>query len=510
VGESEPVFMILTGGAMLSLSELRRAARIIREVLSGAALRRVAQQDEYGVVLALEAPAGKVQLLLSSRPEFARICLGAAPEQNPPLSSFCQYAKAHLTGSSLSDVDVPEDNRQIALRFHGRDSLFVVMLSIMGARSNIYLIDSDGKLVHSVRPLDATRPELGIGDVWADPRGAAPSESVDRWGDVPDSRYLASITETYQRLESEYDAQMLALKIKNAIKKERAFLDRKYVNLQEDLGEARQAESYRRKGELLKSVLHAIKPGADKIVTTDYQTGETVEIPLDPKLSPAANLESCFARYHKQTRGVKMIQQQLEELESARSELSVIEQRLDDAPGSSATDPAVLKEMISQPVVRRLISRYSPRRKPETAHVRRAEKKEIPTRLQPKRYRTQDGLEIWVGRNDEGNDYLTTRLARGNDLFFHLDGYPGSHVVLRTEGRTDPSPKSVLDACELAVHFSKMKNAGSADVHVAPIKNVKKPKGAKPGLVYVRSGKTIRLKRDPKRLQSILASRTEE
>jgi predicted ribosome quality control (RQC) complex YloA/Tae2 family protein len=131
----------------------------------------------------------------------------------------------------------------------------------------------------------------------------------------------------------------------------------------------------------------------------------------------------------------------------------------------------------------------------------------VASRLLPKRYKTQEGLEIWVGRNDEGNDYLTTRLARGNDLFFHLEGYPGSHVVLRTEGRTDPPPKSILDACELAVHYSKMKNADRADVHMAPIKNVKKPKGAKPGLVYVRSGKTVHLKRDPKRLQSILASR---
>jgi predicted ribosome quality control (RQC) complex YloA/Tae2 family protein len=112
-----------------------------------------------------------------------------------------------------------------------------------------------------------------------------------------------------------------------------------------------------------------------------------------------------------------------------------------------------------------------------------------------------------VGRSDEANDYLSTRLARGNDLFFHLEGYPGSHVVLRTEGRAAPPPDSLLDACELAVHYSKLKNANRADVHVAPIKNVKKPKGAKPGLVFVRGGRTIHLKRDPRRLQNILASR---
>jgi predicted ribosome quality control (RQC) complex YloA/Tae2 family protein len=101
-------------------------------------------------------------------------------------------------------------------------------------------------------------------------------------------------------------------------------------------------------------------------------------------------------------------------------------------------------------------------------------------------------------------------MARGNDLFFHLEGYPGSHVVLRTEGRSDPPSDSLLDACEMAVHFSKMKNAKSADVHIAPIKNVRKPKGAKPGLVYVRHGRTIHLRRDPARLQNILASRVDD
>jgi predicted ribosome quality control (RQC) complex YloA/Tae2 family protein len=324
---------------------------------------------------------------------------------------------------------------------------------------------------------------------------------------MPDSQYLIAIEETYLQLELKYRAETLAHTIENATKKERAFLDRKCGNLCEDLAEARQAESHKRKGELLKMVLHTIKPGDDKAIAKDYQTGEMVEIPLDPTLSPAANLESCFAHYQKELRGARMIQQQLEEVETARGELDRIGQRLDAALKGDPPDLSALESLASLPHIRRLIGRYSPKRRLETPRPKPAGNKETPTRLQPKRYRTQDGLEIWVGRNDEGNDYLTTRLARGNDLFFHLDGYPGSHVVLRTEGRSDPSPRSLLDACELAVHFSKMKNAGSADVHVAPVKNVKKPKGAKPGLVYVRSGKSIHLRRDPKRLQSILASR---
>jgi predicted ribosome quality control (RQC) complex YloA/Tae2 family protein len=128
----------------------------------------------------------------------------------------------------------------------------------------------------------------------------------------------------------------------------------------------------------------------------------------------------------------------------------------------------------------------------------------------PRRYRTAGELEIWVGRSAAGNDHLSVRLARGRDLFFHLDGAPGSHVILRTEGRTDPPSEALLDACELAVHFSKAKNASRADVHAVPIANVRKPKGSKPGLVTVHGGKTIHLRRTESRLKRILAARIED
>jgi predicted ribosome quality control (RQC) complex YloA/Tae2 family protein len=137
-------------------------------------------------------------------------------------------------------------------------------------------------------------------------------------------------------------------------------------------------------------------------------------------------------------------------------------------------------------------------------------KRSVPRRLAPRRYPTAGGLEIWVGRSDAANDFLTMRLARGKDLFFHLDGAPGSHVILRTEGRDDPPSEAVVDACELAVHYSKAKNATRADVHVVPIANVKKPKGAKPGLVYVHGGRTVHLRRTPARLQRLLESRVED
>jgi predicted ribosome quality control (RQC) complex YloA/Tae2 family protein len=495
---------------MLSLLELQRAARLLKKFLQGALLRRIKQtDDEQALILVLEAER-KLQVLISCNPQFARICLADFTDSNRSTSSFQEFLRAHLIGSTLAGIEVSGEDRQIRLQFQAHTGAFALILSIQGVRSNIYLLDSQNNLVHSLRPLDDTRRELKLGSPWSNPGGALQSDGVDRWKETPDELYFEELEKTYRRLEIVRTAELLARGIEQVVKKEKNFLDRKYLNLREDLGDAQKAEEYRQKGELLKNVLHAVKPGDESAKTMDYETGQTIEIPLDPRLSPAANLESYFVRYQKESRGATMIGQQLENLEIIRAELEEVERRLQEALKSDLPDLDGLKEIAAQPRIRRLLHRYSPRRKVQSTPAKPSLKKELPSRLTPKRYRTQDGLEIWVGRSDEANDYLTMRLARGNDLFFHLEGYPGSHVILRTEGRSDPPATAVLDACELAVHFSKLKNAGSADVHVAPVKDVKKPKGVKPGLVYVRKGRTIHLRRDPKRLESILAGRFED
>ncbi len=492
---------------MLSLREVRRAARIIQENLSGASLRRISQPDAHSLVLSFQKPGDKLRILLSCSSSYARICQAEPAEPAASSSgSFGQYARAHLGGGAFCGIETSGRDRQIKFRLQTQSGQFCLIFSILGARSNVYLLDGDGRLLHSLRPLEETRRELRLGDAWTDARGSLPDEGSDRWSDVPDAEYLETVAKEYRRLELRNEADIVGRRIAQAIKKERAFLDRKSAHLREDLGKAWQGEEFRRKGELLKSVLHIVKPGDDGVLAKDYDTGRLVEIPLDPKLSPAANMELLFARYQKQARGAAVIYEQLRDVESSQSRLDSVERRLLDELKKEPPDMAALQELISDPSIRRWIRRPSPK-PPGAFAVSAKAKKGVPVRLLPKRYKTQEGLEIWVGRSDEGNDYLTTRLARGNDLFFHLELYPGSHVVLRTEGRSDPSSSSILDACELAVHFSKLKNAGSAEVHMASVKNVKKPKGAKPGLVYVRSGKSIHLRRDPKRLANILASR---
>ncbi len=106
-----------------------------------------------------------------------------------------------------------------------------------------------------------------------------------------------------------------------------------------------------------------------------------------------------------------------------------------------------------------------------------------------------DGLEVWVGLDDRSNDRLSLKEAHPNDLWFHVNGFPGSHVVLRCgESEVEPHKESIRQAAQLAAYFSKMRNAGTVSVHYCRARNVQKPRGAKPGTVTIKQASKIKVK----------------
>lgn len=400
------------------------------------------------------------------------------------------------------------DDRQLALRFTAREGEFQLLLSVFGNRSNLYVLGGEGEIVSSLRVLPEVRPELKMGAPYRGPAGEGRAEGEDRFGEIGDEGYFEAIEAEFGAADRDRDGDKLARQLAQVLRREGKNARRRLEKIEAELAEADLAGEYAKHGELLKSVLGKIAPGDEEIRVADYETGNEVVIPLDPKKSPKANLEATFKRYQKLLRRLAKAGGQEEE---ARSWTGVVEgliARVAELREEGEDGLAGLNEIAAMPQVRRMLKKrasagQSPASAEEKSHLP-ARLRDIPTRLVPRRYTSKDGLEIWVGRSDEGNDYLTTRLARGKDLFFHVDGFPGSHVVLRTDGRDDPPADSLLDACELAVHFSKQRNAGSAHVHAVPIKNVKKPKGAKKGLVYVTGGKSIHLRREEERLKRVM------
>jgi predicted ribosome quality control (RQC) complex YloA/Tae2 family protein len=431
---------------------------------------------------------------------------------SPP--AFLQSLRAHVDGARVDKIRLIEGDRQLAIRLCTDQGDFDLLLTILGPRSNLYLLKSDGAIAAAMRPLSTTRPELKLGDLWSSPKSEPPSVGSDRFEAVDDDQYLLAVEAHYAEAERSEEIDELQRKVERALRKEVKALDRKLAKLEESLEEAKAAPRLERDGELLKSVLSQIKRGDSEVIAHDFDTGEAISIALDPKLTPPENLERLFKRYRKAVRSLTKAGARHEAVQTSRNEVQVWVDRLREIVEQADGAPEELEAFAAEPGLRRLIEKYTPtppaqRSARSGPPERKLGKQSVPNRLMPRRYQTAGGLEIWVGRSAAGNDYLSMRLARGKDLFFHLDGAPGSHVILRTEGRSDPPPEAVLDACELAVHFSKFKNATRADVHAVPIANVRKPKGSKPGLVTVHGGKTIHLRRTESRLERVLAARVD-
>lgn len=503
---------------MLSLAELSRLARVLDERFAGHRFERWVQTDDARVFARLygreqedDERGSRSHLVFCCDPQVARIArvpsLPTAPDAPP---RFVSFLRAHLASAIVRGADVVGGDRQLALHLETREGRFDLLLSIFGKRSNLCVLDADGKIVSTLRSLRDTRPELKMGEPWVGPEGAPPSAGEDRFAAWPDAELLAAIEQEYGPREAEKGASDLRRRIAQVLKKEVKGAARRREKLEAELAEADQASEVQRHGELLKGVLGRIESGASEIEVEDPANGERVTVPLDPKLSPRDNLEATFKRYQKLVRRLTKAGGQIDEAVERCEALDALALELDtlgdddDALVAFAERPEVVKLLGAH----RPPARKGPAAKPASTLPSRL--RDLPSRLMPRRFRSRDGLEIWVGRSDEANDYLTTRLARGNDLFFHLDGAPGSHVILRTEGRTDPPQESVLDAAELSVHYSKQKNASRADVHVVPIKNVKKPKGAKRGLVWVTGGKSIHLRREEARLRRVLDAKIED
>ncbi len=498
---------------MLSLRELERAAGVLRRSVVGHRIQAVTQPDASSVALELfgggEGSGARRFLLLSCDAERARVAeLAEAPRSAPGAPQFAQYLRAHLRGARIQAVEMLDGERQLALRLRGREGDATLLLAIFGRKSNVAVLDANGHIAMTLRPLAQTRPELSLGGPWQPPGRTLPSAGKDRFAEVDDADYLAAVEAHYGERAEQSGAEEQRRRLESALRKEVKSLERKLEKVERELASAEVSVRLERQGELLKSALERVSRGDREVVVRDWESGAEVRIELDPTLGPAQNLERLFQRYRKGVRALTKAGAQREAVRASRDALCALESEL-----ASLADGAALDAFAARPEVARLLGKFAPKAPPaprgEASETKLAGRV-VPAKYLPRRYRTAEELEIWVGRSDAANDYLTTRLARGKDLFFHVAATPGSHVILRTGGRSDPPSEAILDACELAAHYSKAKKASRVDVHVVPIANVRKPKGAKPGLVEVHGGKNVHLRREEARLRRVLDARIED
>lgn len=251
----------------------------------------------------------------------------------------------------------------------------------------------------------------------------------------------------------------------------------KKLKLEEaDLKEAVLAEKYKNRGDLLTAYLHMIPVGATEIELPDfYEPEKKVKITLKPELSAVENAKRFFARYNK----AKKAERQLREHIAANSdELAYVESLQNELTDAENTDDlsAITREL-----------QAAGYQKPDKNAAKGKQNQDS----RPKQYLTSDGFTVWLGRNNRQNDRLTAKLSAPDDLWFHTQKIPGSHVILRREAGRDFSDTAITEAAQLAAAHSKARTADKVPVDYTTVKNVKKPNGAKPGMVIYFEQQTL-------------------
>ncbi|RCX09306.1 putative ribosome quality control (RQC) complex YloA/Tae2 family protein [Anaerobacterium chartisolvens] len=295
-------------------------------------------------------------------------------------------------------------------------------------------------------------------------------------------RYFPSISEVLDTYYSTRDnAERLKQKKSDVYKVLNNNLDRcnkKLAMHEQKLRDVSNREKLQLYGELITANIYCIPKNAKSVSLQNYysESEEYLDIAMDETLTPQQNAQRYFKQYSKAKNTFMYVSRQLEEAQSELEYLESVLTLLENCKSLKEIDE-VRDELIEQG--------YCSSKKKKNKKAKRP----LPD-SKPFRFKSSDGIDILVGKNNKQNDLLTLKLAASNDIWLHTRNIPGSHVIIRRLGRDIPD-KTLLEAAVLASYHSRAKNSSSVPVDYTSVKNVKKPSGAKPGMVIYDNFKTV-------------------
>lgn len=288
----------------------------------------------------------------------------------------------------------------------------------------------------------------------------------DSIGEALDSLYINSDRREWAKRHGASARKVLQNNIERCEKKLALYADA--------LNSGEQMEKCRLYGELLTANLHSLKSGTDTAAVDNYYADpvERIAIPLDRQLTPGENAQRYYKKYQKlkAARDMAIVQQ-----EQTLSELNYLEGQLDNLTKCTAENE--LSELIEELKDQGYIKRD-----------KGGKKKMKLAASKPMHFVSSTGADIYVGKNNRQNDELTLRFASPNDIWMHTKNIPGSHVIVK--GASEQDTATMTEAALLAAYYSRARGSENVAVDYTPRKYVKKPAGAKPGMVIYTTNKT--------------------
>lgn len=475
----------------LSPAELAHVAAELGPVLSGAHIQKISFATQRVVVLELRIPGRSILLRLDVTPTTGHVGVVDHRDPSPEKALAVQGLwRAHLMGARVDRISTEARTLSFDCSTDAGPRLITIELRRNGGA--LLLLDAT-RHVLGVSPPDAA---VVRGAVWSPP----PAEGADRnrLESIAADRATLAISQAAARLyETATEAQALnqtKTAVLSALRGARKRLARTVAKVEADRQRILDAARYQQYGDLLKPMLSRLKRGATTATLTAWgeEGAVEVEVPLLPQLGPRENMERYYHLYRRRSRAAGKVDERLAHL---RSQLEAVETLLAEAEGEA--DGPRLAQLLDEARRSKLLA------EPMVAQPGPGEQVE---RIPFREFVSAVGQRIWVGRNAKDNDSLTFRHARGNDLWLHARSQTGSHVVIPGLGAPGTDGETLLDAAELAAHFSAGRDETFVEVSSTRTKYVRKPKGAPPGAVTFSQEKAIQLRREPERLARLLAS----
>ncbi|PRX33487.1 putative ribosome quality control (RQC) complex YloA/Tae2 family protein [Orenia metallireducens] len=294
-----------------------------------------------------------------------------------------------------------------------------------------------------------------------------PKKEYDSISELMTIYFVEKIT---RRIINRYTEKMGAVISNN---KEKA--DKKYRKLRGQLKGAQNADKYKLKGELILANIYRLTKGEKKVKLENYyDDNKKITITLDPKLNPSDNAQKYFKKYEKAKKSVKYLKYELYKIKNELDYLNQLEVNIEQAESVEDLEE-IYEEMVQEGYIREQKKNKNKRDK----------------KLPPLKFKSTDGYDILVGRNNRQNDKLTKKIANNQDTWLHVKDLPGSHTIIRNHTGEDLPENTILEAAQIAAFYSKGRESSNVPIDYTLIKDVKKAKGAKPGMVYYENYTTL-------------------
>lgn len=463
---------------------LKHITAELNETLTGGVVSKIHQPDDRNIILKVFLRGREEKLLISAHPKFPRMHLTGENLPNPqaPLR-FCAFLRSRITNARIEGFRQLEGEKIVRLEmkkgFDGTAESFTLVCELTGKSSNIILIDDKEEILDALRYFEpeTIRPVMPGLPLTPLPKheGAETEEPIEKeegitWNYAADRHYSFLLKED--------TALSRRSRLKRAINEAEKKVKRKLDNLMGDREKAEKEREYGKFGELIIYNLHGIKRGMTEYSAIDYTKvpPEAVRVALDVKLGPKENAEKYFKRARKAKVALNLLKERIPGVEAEIEYTGTLKYELEASAGKEDLD-ALEDELIKGGYIKAM---------PSATLVK--EEKAEPIR----RFTSSEGFEILCGKSGPGNDLIVKKYAKDEDIWFHASKMPGSHALIKVAGRgKELTKKTIEEAAAIAAWYSKAQNASKVEVIYTEARNVKKPKGAKPGMVTVKEYKSI-------------------